>query len=247
MYKRLTSLVVLSLGAMLCACDASFVDPNELGTPDPVDSVQLEKSKWYDTKASDYVLTGLVLPNKSRCNDTLPPGSHIIIGWELPNHLPKKQAYYFYGSGTVDPNKITKGFWKDNYNLSVTIGSLLPKQVMSYNADSSQVLAVGHLFLINTTSLKNGDTLLYSELFMSDILGGVSKSAVVYQKGFPLLLGKPIGDTVAQGFNLLRGYKGFGFDPEEMKATYESNPAFFFLEIDKDGFDTPRNNPMWLP
>lgn len=250
MYKRLTSLAVLSLGAMLCACDASFVNPNELGTPDPVDSVLLEKSKWYDTKVNDYAMKGYVVLDKDgRCKDTLPPGSRIIVGWELPNHLPKKQAYYFYGSGTVDPNRITtKGFTKDDYNLAVTIDSLLPKEVMWYNADSSQALAVGHLFLTDTPAIKDGDTLLYSELFMSDIWGGVTKTAVVYQKGFPSLLGNPLGDTITQGFNFLRGYKSFfGPDPDEMKEIYLSYPTFFFLYIDKNAFDTMSNNPMWLP
>ena len=195
-----------------------------------------------------------MIPNKYRCNDTLPPGSRIVIGWELPNQLPRKQAYYFYGSGSVDPNKILKG-WKDDYNLSVTIDSLLPKQVLWFNADSSQALAVGHIFLTNTPSLKNGDTLLYTELIYTDILAGLGKNVVVYQKGHPLLLGKPLGDTIPEGFSYLRGYKNiFGpSDQNDMKATYLNSPTqnspspFVFLWIDDKIYDTQEKNPMWLP
>ena len=249
MSKKLVSVVLLSLGALLCACDASFVNPNDHITPDPIDSVLLEKSKRYDTQMSDYVMTGLIEPEKSRCNDTIPAGSRIIVGWELPYHPPKKNALYFYGSGTVDPNRISKGYWKDDYNLSITIDSLLPKQVMWYNFDSSQVLAVGHFFLVPNNAIKDGDTLLYSELFRSDILGGVTKSTVIFQKGHPMLLGKPLGDTVASGFNFMRGYKSiFGPpDQDDMKATYVNSSPFIYIKVDNDGFDTQRYNPMWLP
>lgn len=249
MSKQLLSAVMLSLGATLCACEGSFVNPNDQITPDPIDSVLLEKSKWYDTKTNDYVMTGLIQPEKSRCNDTVPRGSRVIVGWELPYHSPKKNALYFCGSGAVDPNRITKGYWKDDYNLSIIIDSLLPKQVIWYNPDSSQVLAVGHIFLAPNNGIKDGDTLLYSELFMSDILGGVTKSAVVFQKGYPMLLGKPLGDTVAQGFNFMRGYKNiFGPpDPDDMKATYVNSSPFIFIKVDDNSFDTQRYNPMWLP
>ena len=133
--------------------------------------------------------------------------------------------------------------------MAVTIDSNLPKQVLYPDANSDDIIAVGHLFLTTNSYIQNGDTL--PPLSTSDdVLGGVELSAVVYIKGNPKLFGKPINQIdfgkTHQGFNFLRTWNGKPDPDKKMNYVYPSFSSNFYLNIEDDRHDTEEYNKFWL-
>ena len=245
MYKKYISLLIFIVCAALASCDASFTVPNPVN-PNAIPLL--------NTKTNSYPLTGYVLSSFERCRDTLPLGARIIVAWEMPNTAQKQ--FYVYGTGTVNDTLMNIPYiptppppFNKGYRLDVTIDSNLPRVVFWPNADSANVIAVGHLFLTTNQYIKNADTLSYSNFIESDdILGGVEETAVVYIKGTPLLFNKPIGNATPthQGYNFLRGYKNFP-DPSRFSSSIDSSYAkAFYLTIENDRDGTELYNPFWL-
>jgi len=167
------------------------------------------------------------------------------------------KEFYVYGTGTVNDTlknvpwgQPPSGPQTRGYRLDVTIDSNLPKVVFSPNADSANIIAIGHLFLTTNQYIKNADTLSYENFMESDdILGGVEETAVVYIQGSPKLFTKPVGNTspTHQGFNFLRGYKNYPPDPDRFGTSIDSSDAQkFYLNIEDSRHNTEVLNPYWL-
>ncbi|MEP7234451.1 MAG: hypothetical protein ABI778_04065 [Ignavibacteriota bacterium] len=248
MYSKFLILLSLLAATALVSCDAAFDVP----VPEVPKAIPL-----VDTKVAGYPMTGYVMTSK-RCNDTLPAGARIIVGWEILNYSQK--SFLIYGSGSVE-DTLRKILWaypsypsRFGYKLDVKIDSNIPQQALFPDANATDVIAVGHLFVTTNKFIKDGDT-LSSESFRNsdDILGGIELSAVVYVKGNPKLFTKPIKqyyltppDTLNQGFNFLRTWNFIADPKKKMSYIYTSRANKFYLNIEDDRMDTEDYNKFWL-
>jgi len=235
MNKLFYTAITILLGIGVCSCnviqDASFTPPNSV-------------SPWYYTDTTATLLGEIFIDNMHGHPNNPPPGSHVIIAWEMPN-IANGMSLYIFG----DTSLVPKG---NGYVYALTLSDSLPKNVVRLL--SADTLAIAHVFLAAPGVLKNGDTLSYSGLSTDTrILGALEDEVIAFRRGNPTINGSkgPItlsdmncGHSSGGIYVILHG-DIFPGDTKisDVKPDFGIGPG---IQIDDDKQDMAAHNPFWL-
>jgi hypothetical protein len=235
MKKAFSYSLFILLGAATSSCnfvqDASFTQPN---TPSP----------WFFTNTNAALLGDIFVDVQHGHPNNPPPGSHVVIAWEMPNGV-NGLAFYIFGDTTlsqIGPGKLV---------YSMFLGDSLPKNIVRLLA--TDTLAIAHVFLAAPGVLKNGDTLLYSTLDTNlSIIGVLEDEVIAFRRGNPMINGAsgPItlddthcGRNTAGNYIILRGDKFPGDTKIRDVAPDFNGPG---IQIDDDHNDIASHIVFWL-
>ena len=163
-----------------------------------------------------------------------PLNGQVIAAWEMPND--PSRSLYVYGIGTLS------GF-KD-YTFTIRLRDTLPKFVLR-KTDTTNAIAAGHIFLVSNLGIKNGDTLRQSCNWDSlQVVGSMNDIGVIFIKGTPNLLGKPMG--ASPGFTLFHAKKIDFMNHSVLDFEPIKDPNDIEIQVDDNGPDCKRKTPFWL-
>jgi len=224
--------IAVLLGASISSCrEASFTEP-------PI------VSPWFYSDTTATLLGDISLDNHNGNPHAPPPGSHIVLAWEIPNTT-NGMSFYIFG----DTALIQKG---NNFLYALTLGDSLPKNIVRLLA--TDTLAIAHVFLAAPGVLKNGDTLSYSGLSTDvRIIGALEDEVIAFRRGNPTITGSKglitltdmnCGRNTSGQYVLLHG----DVFPGDTKIS-DIRPDFGFgpgIQIDDDKHDMAEHNLFWM-
>ncbi len=223
LHKRFPLVFFFLFGAAISSCqNASFINP--------VESVPVS-DLWYTGEGMKDI-SGAVHDDHGGGHNPLK--GQVIAAWEMPND--PSRSLYVYGIGTLS------GY--QDYTFTIHLRDTLPKFILR-NADTTNAIAAGHIFLVDNLGIKNGDTLRQDCNWDSlQVVGSMNEMAVLFIKGRPILLGKNFMGS-SQGFNMF-----FATRIDQNQAVKDFVPIFnskdIEIRVDDSGGDCKKKTPYWL-